>query len=181
MEDDMLEHRIETKFKEPIAIVFNALISVLAERCWDTVLSVEVAPVMPKSGLKYAGRHGQLVRSGEVLECIRPVSIVLLESAHRSAATATVRKRWRIEPLESESLLHGEVKVALNRFANFNRRFWLRYICSDCQSVCAAVQSKLRSQNRKNSGHIGTAGQSTGRTSIVSANISSVNGKPILR
>lgn len=182
MEDDMFEHRVEARFEESIATVFGALVGVLAAGRWETLsANLEVAPVMPRSGARYSARHAGRLHSGEVLECIRPVSIVLHESAQRSAACAQTRMRWRIEPFESDTCLIGDLKVSLNRFAHFNRRYWHRHFVLQCEQVCALVGARLISGKVVDSSQRVAMGQSTGNESIVSANIKTVNGRPILR
>ena len=187
----MLEYRIEARFAHTMAEVFAALVSELGEDRWSASDAAPGRLAVPRAGLRFGYRHARRLYSGEVLECLRPVSIVIVEQYSGPAVSILARQRWHVDPLESATRLHGLVRVRANRFARLQLRFWKAHFTSRAQRTCARVALQLRTGGAPGTppaprrdagfGHSATTGQKTGRLSIVSANTTSVNGKPILR
>jgi uncharacterized protein YndB with AHSA1/START domain len=178
----MLELQLTTDFEQPMSAVFTALVRALGEGRWFASGGLEdTASALPRSGLKYSSRRGGYACSGEVLECLRPVSIVLHESLHRARSGADCRQRWRIEPLESSTRVSCEVRANLSRIAALQKRQWHARLAEQNRRVCEDIRSELGSEPGMLRPQSGAIGQRIGSMSMVSTKITTVNGKPILR
>ena len=175
----MLERYHEERLAEPIAVVFAALVRALARERWASVAALEDISPLPRSGFRYSVRQHGRWRHGQVIECLRPVSIVLLETLQRSPSCVRVRQRWRVQPLPSETRLSCDLKAHLNRIANLKRRRWIRRFDVELCRIVAAVRIDLDREAQRASA--GTIGQSNGSTAIVSTNARTVNGWPTVR
>jgi hypothetical protein len=180
-EDAMLEHRREIRFSAPIAPVFSALLGALAAGRWDGAIDARDALYVPRRGCRYSvQRKGRLCR-GQVLECLRPVSLIVQETLYRGPSRVAIRSKWRLEPIDGGALLKCEIRALLNRAANLHRRNWEQKLARDCARQLAAVRQRLETANQRQRAAAGVTGQNTGNKSIVSTKISAVNGKPIFR
>lgn len=186
----MLEYRVEAHFECAMADVFAALVRELADGRWSCGEESSARPALPRAGLRFGYRQSRRLYSGEVLECLRPVSIVIVEQYCGPAVSISARQRWSVDPLDSASRLRGDLRIAANRFARLQMRFWKLHFAGRAQRTCSRVRLRLRTSERTNGREIlpvgasaqsGTTGQKTGNTSMVSANTTSVSGKPILR
>lgn len=176
----MLELYHEARLAEPISAVFAALLRALARGRWANAVEPDELTAVPRTGFQYSARSRGRLRRGEVVECLRPVSIVLLESLQRSPSFVHVRQRWRVQPLPGDTRLSCELKASLNRMANLQRRHWEARFARDVAQLLDAVRRDLEA-SRPQGGANGVIGQRIGSASIVNANKSTVNGKPILR
>lgn len=176
----MLELYHEARFAEPMAAVFAALSRALADGRWNDVHAYAGSLALPRTGLRYSARRGGHICHGEVLECLRPVSLVLQETLQRSQWGIGVRQRWRVEPLATETRLCSEIRATLSRIASLQRRHWQARLEAERQRVHAQIRAEL-ARAAEIRAQSGTIGQSIGSVSIVSTKRISVSGKPILK
>ena len=177
----MLEHRREIRFAAPIASVFSALVRALAAGRWDAAIDARDGVYVPRRGCRYSvQRKGRLCR-GQVLECLRPVSLIVQETLYRGPSRVAIRYKWRVEPIDGGALLECEIRALLNRAANLHRRNWEQKIARDCSRQFAAVGQRLEAAQGRQGSENEVMGQNTGSNSIVSTKISAVNGKPSFR
>jgi hypothetical protein len=177
----MLELNREARLAEPIAVVFTTLLRALGRGRWTSERSLEVFTALPRSGFQYSARHHGRLRRGEVIECLRPVSIVVLETLHKPPSCVRVRQCWRIQPMPMDTRLSCDLHASLNRIANLHRRQWEARFTREVDKLLDDVRSDLDAACHAHRGASGALGQSTGSVSIVSTNNSIVNGKPTLR
>ena len=185
----MLEHHVEARFEHAMAEVFAALVRELAAGRWSDAAIAGAHELMPRAGLRFGYRHARRLYSGEVLECLRPVSLIIVEQYCGPAVSIVARQRWHVDPLESATRLRGIVRVEPNRFARLQLKFWKAHFASAAQRTCSRVgvllrhapQAKVHAARLTPGGHSATTGNRTGSASIVSAKTTSVSGRPILR
>ena len=179
----MPEYRVEARLDATMAAVFAALVHELAEDRWSD--GRETGADLPRAGLRFGYRQARRLYSGEVLECLRPVSIIIVERYCGPAASIVSRQRWRVEPLETATRLRGDIRIEPNRFARLQLRFWRRHFLNRAQRTCSSVRRQLGVGQPEmlstQSAHSGTTGQNSGRHSIVSTNTTKVSGRPIFR
>ena len=178
MEDTMLEQYHEARFAPSIALVFAALLRSLAQGRWANMAVYGETAVLPRTGFQYSSRYNGRLRRGEVIECLRPVSIVILETLQRSPSFVRVRQRWRVQPLARDTRLSCDLKAELNRIAHLHRRNWETRFEREITKLLAAVRDEFAQAHGVASGSVG---QRIGNASIVKTNSRIVNGKPILR
>jgi hypothetical protein len=177
----MLEHRREIRFMAPIAPVFSALARALAAGRWDAAIDARDGIYVPRRGCRYSvQRKGRLCR-GQVLECLRPVSLIVQETLYRGPSRVAIRYKWRVEPVDGGAVLECEIRALLNRAASLHRRNWEQKIARDCARLLAAVGQRLESADWSQGSANGVRGQNAGNNSIVNTKISAVNGKPSFR
>ena len=176
----MLTQYHETRLSEPIAAVFAALLGALARGRWAVAAAPEELKALPRTGFEYSARSNGRLRRGQVVECLRPVSIVLFETLQRSPSFVRVQQRWRVQPLSSDTRLSCDLRATLNHVANLHKRNWEARFEREVLRLIDGVRVELATDgpHREASGSIG---HSTGSTSIVSAKSKTVNGKPTLR
>ena len=195
MPDHRPDYHVESSYAQPMAAVFAALVSELGQQRWLRNGDQSAATGLPRAGLRFGYRQAQRFYSGQVLECIRPVSIVIVERYTGPAGSIVARQRWRVNPLDTATQLSGRLQLETNRFARLQLRFWSAHFKSRAARTCSRVGKILSSAGVDDGdapvpagqpgtpGHSysGSIGQRNGSISIVSANTTSVNGKPILR
>ena len=174
----MLEHRLEARYEQSMSAVFAALVRELGSERWLQDAEPGNDKRLPRTGLRFGYRQKQRLCFGQVLECIRPVSIVLVERYQGPAGCITARQRWRLDPLESATRLSAELRIRTNRFARLQLRFWGTHFRIRAQRTCNHIGVSLRHSCNAQSG---STGQSSGNITIVSANTTNVKGRPILR
>jgi uncharacterized protein YndB with AHSA1/START domain len=188
----MPDLRIEARFKQPIAAVFAALTRELGEERWLRPNESYHSGGMPQPGLRFGYRQARRMYSGQVLECLRPVSIVLIERYHGPAGLIVFTQRWRLTPSDALTHLRAQLRIEPNRFARFQLRFWSLHFRSRAMRTCRRVDQRLQADanhlspkqacsHQGDSNQSDSMGHNTGNISIVSANTTSVSGKPILR
>lgn len=139
----MLERYYEVRLSEPIAVVFTALLRALGRGRWVTVAEYEQFTALPRTGFRYSSRTKGRLRRGEVIECLRPVSIVILETLQRPPSFVRVRHRWRVQPLPSDTRLSCDLEASLNRIANLHRRNWEARLDRDMCRLLGSVREEL--------------------------------------
>lgn len=177
----MLEQYHELRLDAPIAPVFWALIAIVAVGRWDALIDVADTRLVPRSGTRYAARRRRRYCSGVVLECLRPVSLIVHETLYRTPSHVRLRLKWRVEPVESGSLLKFDIKAELNSAARLRRRNWDKKLESDARRLFAAISRRLEIERRAQKGRVLTSGQNIGRKAIVARKTTSVSGRPIFR
>jgi hypothetical protein len=172
----MRVHKLAARYEHSMSAVFTALALELGRERWLQNRDSDVR--LPRAGLEFGYRRRQRCCTGKVLECLRPVSLILLERYQGPAGCIVARQRWRIDPLESATRLRCELQIETNRFARLQQRFWHQHFRILAQRTCHEIALRLRRDERDQSDSIG---QSQGRSSIVNAKTTSVSGRPILR
>jgi hypothetical protein len=105
--------------------VYTALGRTLAFRRWQRALVPESDPT-PASGHGYRCRTGSVLRSGRVVETIRPVGVTLYEILLDSPCRVVLTMRWRIEPVPAGCVVRLRASYRLNRAAALRARHWDR-------------------------------------------------------
>ena len=177
----MLEQYHELHVEEPIAVVFGALAVAAAVGRWDSLIDAADRNLLPRGGCQYSSRTKERVCRGRVLECLRPVSLILQETLYQSASRVRLRLRWRVEPIEAGTLLRCDLKAALNGAAVMKRRRWEQELHNECEHLLRSVSQYLQARRSDQGAAPGAMGHSTGNKSIVATKITSVSGKPIFR
>ncbi|HEX6994814.1 MAG TPA: hypothetical protein VF339_11785 [Gammaproteobacteria bacterium] len=173
----------EARSERPIAEAFAALVAVVARGRWnpETVLG---PPDRPPAGMRYVQQRGSVLRTGRVVECIRPVSITLHETLDDSPCRVELKLRWRLEPTEAGSALHLTTSYELKGAAPLRRHHWDTRIRAHCGRMIDAWRTSLASaegtpQDRRQ--EVGSSGQKTGSSSIAVTKQTIVNGSPTFR
>lgn len=177
----MLELQLAVDFEAPMSAVFGALVRALGEGRWLAAQDADDALAMPHSGLRYSARRNGYVCSGEVLECLRPVSVVLQESLTRARSGADCRQRWRVEPLTDATRVCCELRASLSRIARLQKRAWQGRLSARCERALVDMRETLARAPVAPLHHNGVMGQSIGNVSIVSTKMTMVSGKPTFR
>jgi len=137
----MQEQRIEARVDRPMSTVFDAVVLELGSGRWCDPGDDRLH--LPKAGLRFGYRIDRRLYCGVVLECLRPVSIVIVESYHGPAASIVARQRWRVDCLDSGTRLSAAVHFQPNRFARLQLRFWKSWFLARAGQTCARVQARM--------------------------------------
>jgi hypothetical protein len=130
-----------------MSAVFMALAEELARGRWFVAdLGSDATCRLPRPGLRFGYRQNRRLYCGEVLECLRPVSIVIIESWRGPAGSISARQRWRLDSIESETRLAGELCFQPNRFARLHLRFWKAHFAGRVRATCACVAARLHGE-----------------------------------
>ena len=182
----MLKVRVEARYEHSMAAVFAMLVHELGAQRWR-LNRVNAGPAyLPRTGLRFGYRQARRLYSGEVLECLRPVSIALVERYQGPAGSIVARQRWCLDNVDHLTCLRGVLRLETNHFARLQLRFWKNHFAARLRRTCGQVRVLLEANarpqaTRNGAAYSGSIGQNNGSASIVSANTSSVNGRPILR
>lgn len=139
----MPRQRHEAQFPESMAEVFGALIAELARHRWAEGARLDAGPRMPRVGSRYVNERGAVLRRGRVLECRKPVALTLYETLYDTPCRVRLRLRWRVEPLESGSLLRLELNYELNAAASLRRWHWHGRLDAHCGRMFGFVRTRL--------------------------------------
>ena len=141
----MFEQYHEARLEEPIAAVFAALLRALAVGRWTaTTAESDDLVMLPRTGFHYSSRVKGRLRRGQVIECLRPVSIVMLETLQRTPSFVQVRQRWRVQPLPSDDTrLSCDLQASLNRAANLHRGNWEARFDRESRRLLETVRTLL--------------------------------------
>lgn len=173
--------RHERQYADSISIVFSALVRALAKRRWGVALPGSDAVPVPKVGCRYVNQRNGVLRRGRVIECLRPVGLTLYETLLDVPCRVRLQLVWRLEPVAEGSSVRLLVRYRLNGAAALRSRHWARQIDAHCTRMLASVQSRLNARQRSQGAAAGVNGHNRGSSSIVTAKISAVSGKPIFR
>ena len=174
----MLRQRHEAQVERPMTETFAALVNVVGRGRWTRQLLLDPADALPRHGTCYEQQRGSVLRRGRVVECIRPVSITLHETLLDPPCRVELKLRWRLEPVESGSLLRLEASFELNGAASFRKRHWNGRIRAHCGRMIAALKASLAGEAGQESR---VSGQKTGNSSIAATNVTSVSGSPTFK
>ena len=175
----MLRQRHKTTLAAPITEVFSALIQMLAKSRWASDRRLAGPDSLPLVGHTYVQRHGAVIRRGRVVECLRPVALTLYESLFDPPCRVRLRLRWRLEPLDTGSLVLLDARFELNGPAYLNRRHWRTEIHAHCGKLLKALAARLTDGPYRSYG--ADSGQKIGSNSIAVTNTTAVNGSPIFK
>jgi hypothetical protein len=174
----------EARSDRPIAEAFTALVAVVARGRWAGQALLGPPDRPPSAGMRYGAQRGSVLRTGRVVECIRPVSITLHETLDDSPCRVELKLRWRLEPIESGSRLRLETSYELKGAAPLRRQHWDTRIRAHCGRIVDAWKTTLAAAEgapdelRQD---VGSSGQKIGNSSIAVANATSVSGKPTFK
>ena len=152
---------------------FTLLLSTAATDRW----AAEPPLGAPLVGQRYVSRCGGRLRSGSVVECIRPVALTLAESLLDPPCHVRLRLRYRLEPAEQGTLVQLEVAQSFNAAASLRKRYWI----ADIGRECAGLLARLEAAAREDQGARGCSGQKIGSNSMTVVNTISVSGRPSLK
>lgn len=138
----MARQRHETVYPESITLVFSALIRTLALRRWGTTAGA-VLDEPPRRGCRYTNQTSTALRSGRVLEVIRPVSITLYETLDDPPCRVRLEQRWRLHPTDDGSLLRLDLRFRLNHAATLMGTHWDRRLARHCERMFEFVRRNL--------------------------------------
>ena len=143
--------RFERAFSEPITVVFVELMRMLALRRWDPAANVAEEFELPRAGTRYTRQTDTALREGRVIEVIRPVSVSLRETLHDPPCRVQLRQRWRIDALDSGTLLRLVLRYELNQPAALRSPHWRHRLRVHCEKMLGFVDANLarvRAQRR---------------------------------
>jgi hypothetical protein len=144
----MADAQIETFFDAPMSVVFAALIAELARGRWAAGDSASGSGLLPRPGLRFSYRQGRRLVTGRVLECLRPVSLVIVENSRGAAGSVVIRQRWRVDHRDSTSRLDTELKFDAHRLARLQLGSCESHYIAAARGVCARLQTRLRKSDR---------------------------------
>jgi len=99
--------------------------------------------VQPRAGCVYAQQRGKVLRRGKVLECLRPVSITLLETLLDPPCCVRLRLHWRIEPVDAGACVLLDARYSLNGAAALRGRHWHERIHAHCARMLEALERRV--------------------------------------
>ncbi len=175
----MLRQRHEARLAAPITEVFTALVKMLAKSRWASGEWLAEPDGLPRIGQLYVQRRGAVIRRGRVVECLRPVVLTLYESLFDPPCRVRLRLRWRLEPLDSGSLVLLDASYELNGPAHLNRRHWQREIQAHCVRLIKALTVRLEDSSRRDYGE--DSGQKIGSKTMTNTKTTAVNGSPTFK
>jgi len=172
----VVRQRHEATLAAPMTEVFSALVQMLARSRWASDERSAGSGRLPRVGQLYIQRRGSVVRRGRVVECLRPVLLTLYESLFDPPCRVRLRLRWRLEPLETGSLVLLDANYELNGPAYLNRRHWRSEIHTHCDKLLKALTARLTDGPYR--AYSVDSGQKIGSNSITVTNTTAVNGSP---
>ena len=137
----MLKQRHVAHLASPMMQAFVAILDVAAKGRWAGALLTPSA--LPQVGSRYEQQRGKVLRRGKILACLRPVSLTLQETLFDPPCCVQLRLHWRLEPLETGSLVLLDARFSLNGAASLRRRHWSGRIQAHCARMLGAVQTQL--------------------------------------
>ena len=169
----------EARYDCSMTALFAALVAAAGRGRWREQSALLDPQGLPVVGCLYVQRRGSVLRRGKVVECLRPVLLTLQETLLDPPCCVNLRLRWRLEPLESESLALLDARYTLNGAATIRARHWRGRIEAHCRRMLEATRAELE---RAAQGQCaGVSGQRTGNAAITSTNSSTVSGSPSLK
>lgn len=145
----MARQRHEALYPEPITEVFSALVRTLALRRWGAGALSGDLDALPGAGCRYARQTSTALRTGRVLEVIRPVSITLYETLDDPPCRVRLKLRWRLYATDAGSLLKLDLQYRLNHAAALRQRHWHGRLATHCGKLFHFVRRNLDWQQRE--------------------------------
>jgi hypothetical protein len=164
-----------------MARIFRALLEALAPGRWDVAAGEGEAPIEPSAGFRYRRRLSGGTRYGHVIECLRPVSLILVETYFQGRYKRRVRLRFRVQPVGEQTRLLLDAAIEFNAAALVRKRRSLRRVSRECEALLQSMQAKIVASRDCQGGKTGVAGHNKGKSNIVTTKITTVNGRPVLR
>jgi len=119
--------QLRATYGDNLSDVFAALCTTLAFRRWPLLED------LPLAGSSYRFQSDSLLRTGRIVDVIRPCGLTLDEVLHDPPCRVHLYLRWRIEPLGSGSTAvrldarYGLNRAASLRFVHWDRRLRLHF------------------------------------------------------
>ena len=120
------KQRFDGFYEAAAGDLFVALAQTLAFRRWGLIVDDGEPRAVPARGCHYSRQAGSALRTGRVVEIIRPVAITLKEVLDDPPCRVGLNIRWRIEPLDPGCRIRLHVEYRLNRAAMLRPRHWER-------------------------------------------------------
>lgn len=173
----MLRQHHESYVARSTAETFAALVQVLARGRWGSSVLAPRPGEPPPIGTRYCQQRRTVLRSGRVVECIRPVALTLQETLHDPPCRVELKLRWRLVPADAGVRLLLDAHFDLRGAATFRRRHWKSRIRAHCTRMLASLEAAVLEDPPQSS----VSGQRTGNSSIAVMNVTSVSGTPTFR
>jgi hypothetical protein len=119
------KQQLHSSLSGTVSEVYAALGRTLAFRRWQPAIEPDSDPT-PPTGCRYCCRTGSVLRSGRVVETVRPVGLTLHEVLQDSPCRVALTLRWRIEPVPAGCIVRLCASYRLNRAAALRTRHWDR-------------------------------------------------------
>jgi hypothetical protein len=119
------KQQLEGSFRATVREIHAALGRTLAFRRWPES-ALEGVGEWPVPGSRYRYRSGSVLRTGRVVEVVRPVGATLKEVLHDPPCRVGLTMRWRIEPVTDGCTVRLQVVYRLNHAALLRARHWDR-------------------------------------------------------
>lgn len=145
----MARQRHEVLFPESMTEVFRALVRSLALRRWGAGSVGDDLDALPRAGCRYVRQTSTALRTGRVLEVIRPVSITLYETLDDPPCRVRLELRWRLHPTDAGSLLRLDLQYRLNHAATLRQRHWHGQLARHCGKLFRFVRRNLDWQQKE--------------------------------
>ena len=148
------KQQLQVGFSGTVSDVYTALGRILAFRRWRPAFEVGSDPT-PAPGSLYRCRAGSVIRTGRVVETIRPVGITLYEILRDSPCRVFLTMRWRIEPVTDGCVVRLCATYRFNRAATLRARHWDRRLMRHFRnqfrflSITRETSSAAADANRK--------------------------------
>jgi hypothetical protein len=136
------KQRHEVEVRCALTAAFAALVAVVAKGRWGSGAAL-LGTAQPQPGVEYTQQRGKVLRRGQVLACLRPVSITLKETLLDPPCCVQLRLHWRLEPTEAGAHVVLDARYALNGAAALRRRHWHERIHGHCARMLDALESCL--------------------------------------
>lgn len=140
----MLRQRHDALFAEPITQVYQALLRTLAFRRWPVACAS--GEEVPRPGQAYRYQTDTALRTGRVLELIRPVAVSLQETLDDPPCRVLLKLKFRIEPVEAGSLVRLDMRYRLDKAAQLRPRHWHRRLYGHARRTLGFVRAELERQ-----------------------------------
>lgn len=130
----------------------------------------------PEVGTRYLWRCGNLLRSGRVVECLRPVALTLSEVLLDPPYQVQLRLRCRLEPAALGCVLQLDASYQMNGAACLKKRHWHAEIRHHCDYLLQSLEAAARERAAHDESV--RRGQKIGSNSMTAANTTNVSGTP---
>ena len=136
----MQKQRHEIEVGCALTEAFAALVAVVAKGRWGGA-AILLGTAQPQPGVHYTQQRGKVLRRGQVLACLRPVSMTLKETLLDPPCCVELRLHWRLEPTDAGACVVLDARYSLNGAAALRRRHWHERIHGHCSRMLGALKS----------------------------------------
>jgi hypothetical protein len=137
------KQRFDEFYEAAAGELFTALAQTLSFRRWGLLAGDCDARGIPERGCRYRRQAGSALRTGRVVEVIRPVAITLKEVLDDPPCRVGLILRWRIEPLDTGCRIRLCAEYRLNRAAMLRPWHWERRLRKHFGSQFCFLSSNL--------------------------------------